>query len=159
MEILQKYCTEDLVIDGLNTFIISPEFYNVILHDTELFDQLNLHGFMKNAVLTMIENARNIRSIMVYLAFVKHEKRHIAVWEPINVCKYKNHFYHVGIRYELLCRKCNYMHKGFIIMPKSEYDPIFLEKQYLENYKVPDLFKKIPCEKCGNLLQNHLLII
>ena len=93
------------------------------------------------------------------MAFVYHENRKIGIWEPVNVIEHNNNFYHVYVRDTWVCKECNYINKGIIIMPKAEDDLVFLEMKYLKSFEVPDLFKKTPCKGCGKVLQNHLLII
>lgn len=103
---------------------------------------------------------KQISEIKIYLAFVQHEnwtKRYM--WQPVNVCKFGNSFYHIFIRGNWLCRECGHNHFGKIIMPMFEADGVFLDMENIRAAKIPAIFNKIPCEACGKLLQNHLLII
>lgn len=160
MKSLQKYCMNEFIIDGLKTYIISPEHYENVLHDTELLEELGINNdIWKNAISFMLENIKQIHERKIHLAFVKHENWKIHIWEPVNVYEHDKHFYHVSIGNAWICRKCRHVHRGKIIMPMAEADGIFLERKYLNSFVVPDIFSKIPCEKCGELLQNHLLII
>ena len=160
MESLQKYCMNKIIIDGLKTYIVPFEYYENIQHDTELLEELGINNdIIRNAISLMIKNTKLNHKIKIHLAFVRHENRKIHIWEPVNVYEHENHFYHVSVGRAWLCRKCQHVHMGNIIMPMAEADTIFLERQYLNSFVVPDIFKKIPCEKCGNLLQRHLLII
>lgn len=40
MNLLHEYCISELVIDGLKTFIISPEHYEDLLHDGKINEWL-----------------------------------------------------------------------------------------------------------------------
>lgn len=160
-KLLQDYCANELVIDGLKTYIISSEHYEYLLHDTELTEQLGISGFSaaKKFIPRMIEHVKQFNEIKIHFAFVQHENRKICIWEPVNVCEYENNFYHVFIRDSWLCRECGHIHSGEIIMPMFEADGVFLDGSSIWASDIPAIFHKIPCEKCGKLLQNHLLII
>lgn len=159
LEAFIKYHAKELIIDGLKTYIISPEYYESILNDEDLFEKLGICGTFKDMVPVLIGNAGQISSPDVGFAFVRHENRKKFIWEATNVCEYNGHYYHVSIGNGWMCRKCGYVHKEMMIMPKAESEPSFLEMKYLSAFEVPDIFRKLPCKKCGNILQNHLLII
>lgn len=160
MDLLHEYCISELVIDGLKTFIISPEHYEELLHDEKLLDQLSISDTIKEFIPGKIEYAKQISEIEIFFAFVQHEnyvKRFM--WEPVNVCKFGDNFYHIFIRSNWLCRECGHNHLGKIIMPMFEADSVFLDMRNIKTAAIPAIFNKIPCEKCGKLLQHHLLII
>ena len=160
MNLLHEYCISELVIDGLKTFIISPEHYEELLHDGKLLDQLGVSDTIKEFISGKIEYAKQISEIKIYFAFVQHEnyvKRFM--WEPVNVCKFGDNFYHIFIRSNWLCRECGHNHLGKIIMPMFEADGVFLDMRNIKTAAITAIFNKIPCEKCGKLQQHHLLII
>ena len=160
MNLLHEYCINELVIDGLKTFIISPEHYEDLLHDGKLLERLSISDVIKDFIPGMMEYAKQISEIKIYFAFVQHEnyaKRFM--WEPVNVCKFGDDFYHIFIRNSWLCRECGHNHLGKIIMPMFEADGVFLDMRNIKTTVIPAIFNKIPCEKCGKLLQNHLLMI
>lgn len=159
MKSLQEYCINELIIDGLKTYIISPEHYENFLHDTKLLKQLGISDTGKKFISGRIEYAKQISEIKIYFAFVQHEDRKTCIWEPVNVCEYENVFYHVFIRDNWICKECGHNHLGKIIMPMSEADGVFLDVRNNVASDIPAIFKKIPCENCGRLLQNHLLVI
>lgn len=160
MNLLQEYCASELVIDGLKTYVISPEHYEKLLHDTKLLEQLGISGTGKEFISRCIEYTKQISEIKIYFAFVQHENRvKRFMWEPVNVCKFGNDFYHIFIRSNWLCRECGHNHLGKIIMPMFEADSVFLDMRNIRTAVIPAIFNKVPCEKCGKLLQNHLLII
>ena len=159
MSLLHEYCINELVIDGLKTYIISPEHYENILHDAKFLKQLSISGEIKKSISRMIEYVKQISEIKIHLAFVQHENRKIFIWEPVNVCKFGSDFYHIYIRENWLCKECGHNHTGKIIMPMFEADGVFLDMKNIRVAKTPAIFNKIPCEACGKLLQNHLLII
>ena len=160
MNLLHEYCISELVIDELKTFIISPEHYEDLLHDGKLLDQLSISDTIKEFISEKIEYAKQISEIKIYFAFDQHEnyaKRFM--WEPVNVCKFGDDFYHIFIRSNWLCRECGHNHLGKIIMPMFEADGVFFDMRNIKTAAIPAIFNKIPCEKCGKLLQHHLLII
>ena len=159
MKSLQEYCITKRIINTLITYVIIPEHYENLLHDTKLLEQLGISGTGREFISRMIEYARQISEIKIHLAFVQHENRKICMWEPINVCEYENNFYHVFIRDNWICKECGHNHLGKIIMPMFEADGAFLDVQNKITYDIPLIFKKRSCENCGKLLQNHLLII
>ena len=159
MSSLHEYCINELVIDGLKTYIISPEHYDDLLHDTRLLEQLSISDVRKEFIPGMIEYARQISEIKIYLAFVRHENwKKRFMWEPVNVCKFGSDFYHIYIRENWLCKECGHNHTGKIIMPMFEADGVFLDMKNTRTAKIPAIFNKLSCEACGRLLQNHLLI-
>ena len=159
MKSLQEYCINELIIDGLKTYIISPEHYEKLLHDTKLLEQLGISDTGRKFIFERIEYAKQISEVKIHFAFVQHKNRKICTWEPVNVCEYENVFYHVFIRDSWLCRECGHNYLGKIIMPMSEADGVFLDVRNIIKSDIPVIFKKISCENCGRLLQNHMLII
>lgn len=158
MKKLQEYCASVLRIDGLKTYILSSEHYERILHDQELFEQLDMSDVAQKTISRLIGHAKQICDIKIQLAFVQHESRKVCVWEPVNVCEYGNHFYHVFIADRWICRECGHDHFGKIIMPMFEADGVFLDTRNNRKPDIPAIFHKTPCKKCGKLLQNHLFI-
>lgn len=153
---IEKYCAKKLIVDGLETYIISPARYDDILKDTELSRQLEINGeFLK----VLINNAAKIDEMKIHLAFVCHKAWENHIWQPINVCEYEDRYYHVSIRDTWLCRECGHVHRGSIIMPMAEADAVFLDKPHFRDFEIPAISKKLPCEICGRPLQNHLIII
>ena len=73
MNLLHEYCISELVIDGLKTFIISPEHYEDLLHDGKLLDQLSISDTIKEFIPGKIEYAKQISEIEIFFAFVQHE--------------------------------------------------------------------------------------
>lgn len=68
MNLLHEYCINELVIDGLKTFIISPEHYEDLLHDGKLLEQLSMSDVIKDFIPGMIEYAKQISEIKIYFA-------------------------------------------------------------------------------------------
>ena len=64
----------------------------------------------------------------------------------------------MAVRETWMSRECGQIHHGIIIMPMAEYDSaVYPIGNQLP--PVPGMFEKIPCERCGRLLQNHLIIL
>ena len=150
------YSEKELVIDGIKTYVISPDHYEEFLKDDELLKSLDIRGVLYDVIPAMMENAKQIRDIKIGFAIALHNNRKSCRWEPVNV--YED-VCHVFIRSSWMCRNCGHKHDGIIIMPMAEADAIFLERKELQNFEIPELFGKIKCDKCGKKLQNHLYVI
>lgn len=69
LKLLQEYCINEFIINGLKTYIISPEHYENLLHDTKLLKQLSISGVAKEFISRMIEHTKQISEIKIHLAF------------------------------------------------------------------------------------------
>ncbi len=156
MERLEKYCEDVCFIDGLQTFIISPSKFDVILKDNKLLKYLKITD-IKN-IVPFINEAREVGTDKIYLAFVNLPTK-VCQWMPLHCYKNKNKFYHVCYRSTWMCRGCKNIMNKSIIMPMVESDAViyhWCENKYPD---IPLIFQKVKCPKCGRLLQNHLFII
>lgn len=72
---IEKYCTKKLIIDGLETYIISPACYDDMLNDTEFLQQFKINGLVLKAFKVMIKNTAQIVEMKIHLAFVCHKAR------------------------------------------------------------------------------------
>ena len=157
---LIKYCIKVCNINGLDTYIISSKYYDDILTDTELLDKLSISIFTSvDLIKCFISIAKKVDNQLL-LAFVYY-KNYIDkfAWVPLNCYENKRMFYDVHYRESWLCRECGYLLRANIIMPIDESDSIFYSGTKNQYPPIPSIFKKIPCPKCGKLLQNHLLIL
>ena len=127
----QKYCSAICNINGLMTYIISPEYYEAILSDSVLLRELS----MREADLKRwVKIARKIGARGTYMAFVCHEAwiEHFR-WVPVLCLKSGDEFFHVHYHDGWMCRECG-CNNGAVIMPMPEADPIF--------YKRADVYKR-----------------
>lgn len=159
-ELLAKYCIKICNINGLDTYIISPQYYGDILADTELLDKLTVSIFASaDSIKKFINIAKKVDNQLL-LAFVYY-KNYIDkfAWMPLNCYENENSFYLIFYRDSWLCRECGYLLHANIIMPIEECDTVFYSGTKNQYSPIPSIFKKIPCPKCGKLLQNHLFLL
>lgn len=159
-KLLTKYCIKVCNINGLDTYIISPKYYGDMLADTKLLDKLSISIFASiDSIKRFISIAKTVDNQLL-LAFVYHEYYiDKFAWIPLNCYENEMTFYPVHYRSLWLCRECGYPLRANIIMPIEESDSTFYSGTKNQYPKIPFIFKKIPCPKCGKLLQNHLLIL
>lgn len=153
MERLESYCLKVTCIDKLKTYILSPLCFEQLLHDTELFDSL----FRKpSEIQPFIRIAGKVKNPSLYPAFIYN-----GAWveryrySPLLCCRYEDDFHHVHYHGAWRCRRCGH-DNGAVIMPMSEADSVYYGSTGLP--PVPSAFIRIPCRKCGTLLQNHLIL-
>ena len=149
MEELKKYSCDKILLNDAEIYIIKKECYNDIKNDTGFWEKLKITDSLKKQIDMMIMYAEKNDKINVLFA-VAYRKNYHLQYEPINLVEYENVFYPVNIRNNWLCRECGYSMEGTVIVPNYEVGGI-------NGY--PKIFKKVPCKKCGRLLQNCLIEI
>ena len=158
MERLKDYCLNVCMIDGLQTFIISPAKYDAFIKDSNLLNDLQITKARYEVVLSYAKIAKEVGADKLYLAFVYlpfFAERF--QWLPLYCYKSQNQFYHVSYRNTWMCRECGNVMNKSIFMPMVEADATIYPRD--KRAGVSPIFHKIPCPKCGKLLQNHLVII
>lgn len=160
IELLKRYCLSICCINGLDTYIISPLYYDLLAADEDFRKDLSeLSIYPYDAFLGLLQTARENAGIL-YLALADHKSRKGRYeWEPVLCYKNENTFYHVSYRSSWKCRDCGYILYAPVIRPMVEVDSGFYfgtERKYPD---IPPLFQKVPCPKCGHLLQCHLHIM
>ena len=155
MDWLKKYCLEVRCIDGLDTYIISPEFYEKILSDNELLAQLGASKNKRRFIETFIKYAKEVEGMELHLAFIHQKKWKDFEWIPVNCLKHGDEIFHICCRENWICHECGYDNPGIVIMPQVEADPTYYEKCPA----ISSVFQKRACRKCGKTLQNHLLFV
>lgn len=157
MKHLKDYCLDIFVIDGLQTYVISPAKYSVLIKDNELLNYLKR---TENDILPYIEVAREIGIDKLYFAFA-YLPAIVKRFQLLPILCYKNgnQFYHVHYRNTWMCRECKYIMNKPIIMPMVEADITIYHCSENKYPDIPSIFQKVKCPKCGKLLQNHLIIL
>lgn len=159
MKALEEYCREELVIDGLRTFVIAPEHYMELLMDENLLYRLGIFGPAASALAVMISNARQVDGEQLGVAIVRHDDRKLFVWEPVNVYCRDGICYHVSVAESWFCLKCRHVNPGRFLQPMAEADQVFLDRGNRYDVPIPAIFERIPCTSCGELLSRHLIRI
>lgn len=158
MERLKDYCFNVCMIDSLQTFIISPAKYDAFIKDSNLLNDLQITKARYEAVLSYAKIVGEVGTDKLYPAFVYlpfFAERF--QWLPLYCYKNKNQFYHVNYRNTWMCRECGNVMNKSILMPMAEADATIYPRD--KRPCIPPIFQKMPCPKCGKLLQNHLVII
>lgn len=157
MGTLQDYCQEEVMIDGLKTYIIAPAHYRTLLSDENLLYRLGIFGPQMDALTYIIAHAGRAGDLTLGLAIVRHDDRKLHVWEPVSICCADGRYYHVSFAESWFCQRCRHVHKGPFLVPMAEADVVFLDRGNRFDVPIPSIFRRIPCEACGELLPKHLL--
>ncbi len=146
MNKFKKYVYKQRNIENIDTYLIYPEYYK------EVITLLNLHTFN----LTSLDIIKKVNTVELYPAllyiprFVERYR-----WQPILCYKNDKNIYHIQYHNNWICRECG-TNNGSVIMPLSEADTTYYT---FPLPPIPEIFQKIPCKKCGKLLQNHLIML
>jgi len=151
-EILSRYTKEVLRIDGLETYIISSEFYH------ELLNSIQPDTYFKKCLNHYIEVVSSIKSIelLIGVSYNPNIKVERLQWRPVLCYKQDNRLYHVSYNGKWRCLDCKYDNHAVIMqLADTEPDAYFGTEKPAHSA----LFKKIPCKKCGHLLQGYLIAV
>lgn len=154
MEQLQNYCIEVNDIDGIKTYIISPDLLDHLIADVELLSALST-SFEKIKHFVGYAKANTFAIFFGFAHFSNRRKSY--AWQPINCYKSGSVYYHVAIRKTWVCRECKQIQHGMFIMPMVEHESIFYSDTDNKYPEIPLIFKKRVCENCGKPLQKHFL--
>ena len=169
MQQLERYCMEVRCINYLNTYIISPQYYEELLSDIDLMkllwwhkDQHGQHhlppGWREEMIRGMMEESRKVDNL--YFAVVRHKGiPERFVWEPVHCYHQDDTFYHVMYRKSWKCIDCGYWLEVPLIMPMVESDTLFYNETENRWPDTPPIFQKVRCPNCGMMLNNHLKIL
>lgn len=142
-------------INGLETYIVSPEWHFALLNDKDFLTEI---GISKDVVMQTIRMIQQVKCFDLFLAFVHNERRKRYPWFPAVCWKFEENYYHVFCRNTWMCRNCGYVLSADILMPMCEADTTFYALTEQEYPDIPPMFKKIKCINCGQNLQNHLIV-
>lgn len=144
----KNYIHKQLVIDSIDTFIILPQYYE----DVQNILHLNLS--IGKMVMRAVESTKNAE---LYPAVI-YNTHFPQPWFHMLCYKDDEAFYHVHYHSGWICRECQY-DNGAVLMPMSEANSIYYAGSENRYPPTPSIFKKIACDKCGKMLQNHLIRI
>ena len=169
MQQLEPYCMEMRCINDLDTYIISPQYYEKLLSDTDLMKLLwwnkDQHGqhhlppdWQEERIKSMMEVSRRVDSL--YFAVVRHKGRpERFVWKSVHCYHQEDTFYHVMYRESWRCIDCGYWLEAPLIMPMVESDALFYCGTENRWPDTPPIFQKVQCPNCGMMLNNHLMLL
>ncbi|MCM1507643.1 MAG: hypothetical protein NC177_10990 [Ruminococcus flavefaciens] len=151
-KLIEKYCTERHTINGVKTYIVPSEHYKNIYHDIEVSDIP-----VKEHCLSFIRYIENSDIPELLLSIVSLYRDNVQYF--VYCYRYDGKLYHVALTNGWLCLECRQPNAfdGVYAMPMHEDDPTFLPHDVTP--EIPPVFKKIPCQKCGKLLNRRFLKI
>lgn len=159
MDQLKRYCIDIKDINGIETYIVSPELLDDAFSDIELLDSLFIS--YENKLIQHFVNEAKSSPSRVFVAFTKHSNIKIEklVWQLVNCYKDGDDYHHVFIRDSWMCRKCKHINHDKFIMPIIEHDTLFYAGTDNQYPPISSLFKRKKCINCEKPLQNHHLNI
>ena len=166
MKQFECYFKEIREIDGVKTCIVSQEFLDDVLSDSEVLSMLcrskstEFVEFVKRRMQCFVNEAkRNPTRIFFAFAEQRNSRKIHLSWEPINCYKDGDLYYHVYIRDSWMCRECKQMNYDKFIMPMTEHATGFYVGTDNKYPPISPLFKKKKCIYCEKVLQNHFIYI
>lgn len=161
MKQAERYYKEVRDIDGIKTCIVSQEYLDDVLADSEVLSSL-WHAIpieeVKRIMQYLVREAKS-NPTRIFLAFAElsNTQRTLLWWVPINCYKDGDIYYHVNIRDDWMCRECRKVNYDKFIMPMTEHDAIFYTGTANKYPPISLLFKKKKCIYCEKVLQNHFI--
>lgn len=151
-KLIEKYCEKEYIIDGVKTYIIPEKHYNSLCHDIEISDMI-----IKEQHLSFIRYIEEINIPELYLSIVSLYRGNLQYF--VYCYEYDGKLYHVSLRTGWVCLECRQPNTfdGIYAMPMYEDDPIFLPLD--AKPEIPPVFRKIPCQKCGKMLNRRFFKI
>lgn len=153
LEYLEKYLYEKVNICDLDTYILDPERYNELMSDDAALDKLPI---LRELVESRIRVAYEVKEIELYVAFIHNTHVPRSFWLPIHCMKQEDNWYQVVYNEWWFCRDCRH-DNGPVLRSLLEAESGCYAG--LDHFKIPlpEIFQHHRCEKCGHLLQGHLL--
>lgn len=156
--IIEKYCKDVCILQGLKTYLLNPEMFDSFLANTDLSEKIR-RQFTENYVSWikfLIELYPDIFPALVFL-----QKAKVCQWLRLE-CLYRDGvYYHVHVSDSWMCLDCRTFQPGIFIMPFQEFDQTIysFDKENTSDLNIPSCFQKIICKNCGKIIHNHFLIL
>ena len=156
--IIEKYCKDVCIVQGLKTYVLNPGMLDVFLSDTDLSEKIK-NCFTEKYVSWIKSFAEIYPNILPALVFLHKAK--VCQWVRLECLCLDGGYYHVHVRYSWMCLDCRTFQPGIFIMPYQEADPIIygFDKTNISDVYIPSCFKKITCPGCGRTIHNLFLIL
>ncbi len=145
----KDYCFEICKINGIDTYIFSDDGCSDFLTD-ELLCSTALADEMKKYL--QYTDGKHIFAAIAHHAFW----RGISEWIPVLCMKYNDEYIHVHCTDKWVCVSCGYVHKGKMIMPIQEHEPLFYSGTQMQYPPCPSSFVPIKCSNCGKIIHEHI---
>ncbi|MBQ2803526.1 MAG: hypothetical protein IJF07_06475 [Lachnospiraceae bacterium] len=153
MELLQRYLYKSVNIMGLDTHLIRTEAIDELLKDEELLQEL---GISTELIKLPLYGVKEIKKYKAYLAICYNSKVRRSFYFPTTCVEYKGNIYHVVYQSWWICRDCK-TENGPFLRPLLEAESCLYAGLDYFKIPIPDIFTHKRCEKCGHLLQGHLM--
>ena len=162
----ERYCKEIREIDGVKTCIVSSEYLDDILADSEVFSMvcqgrskhIEFVEFMKRHMQYLVKEAKS-NPTRIFLAFAeqRNSKRVHLWWEPINCYKDGDVYYHVYIRDNWVCMECRQNNLEKFIMPLAGTNSYLYAGTDNQYPPIAPIFKMKKCVYCEKPLQYYFI--
>lgn len=156
--IIENYCKDVCIVQGLKTYLLNPESFDIFLANTDLSERIR-RQFTENYVSWIKSIVRRYPDIFPALVFLQKAK--VCQWIRLE-CLYRDGaYYHVHISDSWMCLDCRTFQSGIFIMPYQEFDQTIysFDKENTSDLNIPSFFQKITCKSCGKMIHNHFLIL
>lgn len=150
---LSKYLYKKVNINGLDTYIISPEKYDEFLDDEYLVSKLPLG---REWAANYIDKAKKEKKIELYYAIAQNTHVPRPFCFSVLCLQVNNEWSHVVYNEYWMCRDCKH-EIGPIVRPLVWAESSCYAGMDKKNIRYPDIFKDPRCEKCGHFLNTRLL--
>lgn len=156
MEYFEKYLYQKVNIYGIDTYIFAPEKYDELLKDEETLNNL---PFYREFVEQYIKTAQKVKNVKLYFALCHNNHVPKPFWLPVHCLERDGVLYHVVYREYWMCRDCGQeMGPVLLALVETGESTIYAGLDW-RKIPIPNFFQHHRCEKCGHLLQGHLMKI
>lgn len=149
---ISKYFEITINIDGTETIIVKKGLEESFLK-SEIVGEYFSDNIIGNLLyIPTVCDKYNLRFGILRL------KTNYKTWNIAVLCMLiDGEFHHVFYKENWLCRECRH-NNGRVLMPFFESgDSVMLT--YIDCWKMPKIFNKMPCKNCGKILQNHIMFL
>ena len=145
-----KYAKAEVQIEGLKTYIFTPENAKLLLSDIELMDELNLHDVYVKTLHYNIDIAKQHFDKHLFPTIFHYKGR----WYS-SICVQMGESY-TDVKYheKWFCRRCFEIIAEHILIP-GEDNHIFFPVGWHRRY--PSAFHFMRCRKCGERRDRDML--
>lgn len=146
-----EFFEKTVCINGIETMLVKKELEDEFLKSSEICK------YFTDDVITMLSYVPEVCGKYNLYFGILCLQTNYKVWYIAVLCMPDNsEFHHVFYKENWLCRECGY-DNGRVLMPYFESDPVIIN--YIETTEISKVFNKIPCKKCGKILQNHIMLL
>ena len=141
----------EIWVDGILTYLFHLEDLDELLKDSSKPEDF------KNCLLwhkKHLSELTRTEGVKLYPAACHVEK--INRWMPVYCLELDDSYYHVRLNSWWRCRDCGEENGPVLLHQTEVYRDVYIGRELPQ---LPPIFKKMPCKKCGHLLQGHLIML